>query len=227
MVPAFAGDTPMKRAWAILLVLLLGHEGAQGQPAAAPTLPRRVQATAFVAVCAVPYCLDLAWQLPLGSRLGWLTTSAANPDPERAAARVFLLRGTGTVLTPGFGDLCARLRRAGMWTEDLGDAGDRWVVGHLVQEQRAGRLRGPIVLIGHSRGGRHAVDAARELHQAGIRVDLLVCLDTTLLPAVPANVRQAVNIFWSKCAANSANNGWLAPTLALSCDRAREDFVAC
>jgi Alpha/beta hydrolase family len=167
-------------------------------PSAAMLIARRIEAKAVVAVCAVPYCLDLAWQTPLGSRLGWLTASAANPDPVDSPARVFLLRGTGTIFTAGFGELCTKLRRTGIWTEDVADAGDHWVCRHLIAEQKAGRLRGAVVLVGHSRGGRHALDAARELKKAGIAVDLLVCVDVAMPPTVPGNVRRAISLYKSQ-----------------------------
>ena len=157
---------------------------------------RTFTARSISSVTFIPYCIDMAWQVPTGGRLGWITASAANPDPLPANARVFLLRGTGTVFSPGFGEICTRLRRAGIWAEDLGPAGDAWVCRHVIAEQRAGRLRGPIVLVGHSRGARHAVEVARELDKAGIDVDLLVCLDVSLPPTVPGNVRAALNIYY-------------------------------
>ena len=162
------------------------------------TSVRAVTAHAVAAVTLVPYCVDLLWQVPSGGRLGWFTTSIANPDPLRANAQVFLLRGTGTLFSPGFGEICTRLRRAGIWAEDLGPAGDGWVCRHLISEHRAGRLHGPIVLVGHSRGGRHVVEASRVLEKAGIGVDLLVCLDVALPPTVPGNVRRVVNLYMSR-----------------------------
>lgn len=156
---------------------------------------RTLTAYAITTAAYVPYCVDMAWQLPFGGRVGWLTAAAANPEPSPTDARVFLLRGSGTVFTPGFGDLCTRLRRAGIWTEDLGPAGDRWVCRHVIAEHRAGRLQGPIILVGHSRGGRHVVELATELEKAGINVDLLVCVDAALLPQVPANVSAALNLY--------------------------------
>jgi pimeloyl-ACP methyl ester carboxylesterase len=151
-----------------------------------------------VALTTVPYGVDLAWQLPLGSRVSWLTASAANPDPLHAPAKVFLLRGSGTVFSSGFGNLCTKLRRAGIWAEDLGPVGGSWICQHLIDEHQAGRLQGPIILVGHSRGGRHVLAAANGLQKAGISVDLLVCLDTALLPPVPGNVRQALNVYVSQ-----------------------------
>src|SRR4051812_18886707 len=78
---------------------------------------RAITAHAVVAATYVPYCVDMVWQVPLGgrgSRVGWLTTSATNPDPLHADAQVYLLRGTGTVFSPGFGEICSKLRRAGI-----------------------------------------------------------------------------------------------------------------
>src|SRR5262249_14202405 len=88
---------------------------------------RGVIAQAVVTAAYVPYVVDRIWQSPLSGRLGWATTAAANPNPGRAPARVFLLRGSGTVFSPGFGELCTRLRRTEIWAEDLGSAGAPWV----------------------------------------------------------------------------------------------------
>lgn len=159
---------------------------------------RTLSAYAISTVSFVPYCVDMAWQLPLGGRVSWFSASVANPEPLPADARVFLLRGSGTVFTLGFGDICTRLRRAGIWTEDLGPAGDSWVFRHVTAEHRAGQLQGPIILVGHSRGARHAVDTASQLEKAGIAVDLLVCIDAAGLPKVPGNVRQALNVYMSQ-----------------------------
>src|SRR5207253_8298160 len=73
--------------------------------------------------------------------------------------------------------------------------GDRWACRHLVAERVAGRATGPVILIGHSRGGRRAVAAAAWLDAVGIGVDLLIGIDVAFAPPVPANVRQAVHLF--------------------------------
>lgn len=151
-----------------------------------------------IAIATVPYAIDLAWQIPFGSRLGWATASAPNPDAARSPAQVFLVRGSGTVFSPGFGDLCTKLRRNGIWAEDLGPSGDNWIYQHLLAERKAGRLKGAIILVGHSRGGRHILDTARELQKAGISVDLLICIDVAAPSTVPSNVRQAINIYSSE-----------------------------
>jgi hypothetical protein len=191
----------MKRAvWIVMAGWLVGPclaepTSSEETPDNMPSILNTIRARAVVGLATVPYCVDLAWQLPFGSRVSWLTTTAANPDPQHAPAHVFLVRGSGSLFSPGFGELCTRLRQAGIWAEDLGSAGDRWICQHLRSEQRAGQLSRSVVLVGHSRGGRHVIDAACELQKADIVVDLLVCVDVALPPTVPGNVRQVLNVY--------------------------------
>ncbi|HQR05496.1 MAG TPA: hypothetical protein PLN21_01675 [Gemmatales bacterium] len=159
---------------------------------------KKIATQMVLAATSVPYMIDLLWQAPLGSRLGWVTASAHNPSQREARANVFLLRGTGTMFSPGFGDICTRLRRDGVWAEDLGSAGESWIVKHLIEERKAGRLKGPIIMVGHSRGGRHILDAAHELQKSGFIVDLLVCLDVAAPTTVPSNVRKALNLYMTQ-----------------------------
>jgi hypothetical protein len=138
------------------------------------------------------------WPFTFGVRLGWFSAGVANPDPTRALARVFLLRGQGMVFSRGLSVLCGVLRRAGIWAEDLRCVGDAWILDHLETERRAGRTLGPLLFVGHSCGGRAALFAARELEKRGVVVDLVVCVDVALPPEVPGNVRRALNITRSR-----------------------------
>ena len=138
------------------------------------------------------------WPFPFLVRLGWASTRVPNPPPESARGRAFLLRGNGVVFSPGFAALCAALRRAGWWAEDLRCVGDRWACRRLVADRRAGRLRGPVVFVGHSCGGRCSLYAADALGAAGIGVDLVVCLDVAGAPPVPGNVGRAVHLYRSR-----------------------------
>jgi len=135
------------------------------------------------------------WPFAFGVRLGWATTRVPNPDVQRARGRVYLLRGNGIVFSRGLGRICGRLRRRGIWAEDLCCVADRWVVRNLLADQRAGRLRGPVVFVGHSCGARSLLFAAAELRETGLSVDLVVCLDVALPQPVPENVRNAVNLY--------------------------------
>jgi hypothetical protein len=140
----------------------------------------------------------LTWPFCFGVRLGWATARTPNPDPEVAIGRVYLLRGNAVVFSRGFGTICDRLRRAGLWAEDLRCVGDRWVRRRLIADHQAGRLSGPIILVGHSCGGRYALFTARQLARWHITIDLLICIDVAMPLAVAANVRQAVHLYRSR-----------------------------
>jgi hypothetical protein len=137
----------------------------------------------------------MTWPFCFGVRLGWATTTIPNPDPGLARGRVYLLRGNTTVLSRGFGVMCDRFRRAGLWAEDLRCVGDRWLRQHLIADDRKGNVRGPVILIGHSCGGRYALFSARELARHGIAIELLVCIDVAMPSEVAGNVKQAVNLY--------------------------------
>jgi Thioesterase domain len=128
--------------------------------------------------------------VPFLVRLGWATARVRNPDPRRVPGRVFFFRGQGILFSRGFGMMCAELRRRGVWAEDLRCRGDTWAVRQVVAEPTAG----PVVFAGHSCGGRSALFAAEELSAAGVEVRLIVCIDVTLPPPVPGNVRRAINL---------------------------------
>ena len=140
----------------------------------------------------------LTWPFCFGVRLGWASAGTPNPSLEAARARVFLLRGNAVVFSNGLGTLCGRLRRAGLWAEDLRCVGDRWVRRTLIADHRAERLHCPIILVGHSCGGRYALFTAQELARWGIAVELIVCIDVAIPFAVSDNVRQAVHIYRSR-----------------------------
>jgi hypothetical protein len=69
---------------------------------------------------------------------------------SQALGRAYFLRGNAIAFSRGFGVLCNQLRKMGVWAEDLRCVGDRWVRKHLIADHRAGNLRGPVILVGHS-----------------------------------------------------------------------------
>jgi pimeloyl-ACP methyl ester carboxylesterase len=140
----------------------------------------------------------LTWPFCFGVRLGWVTARTPNPDPGEAVGRVYLLRGNAVIFSRGFGTICDRLRRVGLWAEDLRCVGDRWVRRSLIADQLAGRLQGPVILVGHSCGGRYALFTAQQLARRHIPIELLVCIDVAIPFAVPANVREAVHLYRSQ-----------------------------
>jgi pimeloyl-ACP methyl ester carboxylesterase len=141
----------------------------------------------------------LLWPFPFGVRLGWATTRVPNPEIRQARARAYLLRGQAIVFSRGFGAMCDRLRREGVWAEDLRGVGDCWVRRHLIADREAGRLVGPVILVGHSCGARYSLYTAHELARHGIEVELIVCVDVAIPFEVAANVRHAANLYRSRC----------------------------
>jgi hypothetical protein len=137
----------------------------------------------------------LTWPFPFLVRLGWATSKTPNPDLSCARGRVFLLRGNAIVFSSGLGGLCSALRRCGLWAEDLRCVGDLWARRQLMAAKRSGILRGPIIFIGHSCGGRYSLFGAQALQRAGIAVDLVIGLDVAFPPLVPGNVKRAINLF--------------------------------
>jgi len=138
--------------------------------------------------------LLLSWAFPAAARMGWLTTTVPNPTTCNGSGLAYLFRGNGTLFTPGFGRLTDQLRRQYLWAEDLTCNGINWAYRHLIKTP----VNGPIILIGHSRGGRRLLKLATFLEQAGITVDLLFCIDVAFPPPVPANVRRAVHLYRSR-----------------------------
>jgi hypothetical protein len=140
----------------------------------------------------------LTWPFTFGVRLGWATTLTPNPDVLQSPGRVYLLRGNAVAFSGGFGSIGKQLRRANIWAEDLRCVGDRWMRQHLLADHRQGRLCGPVILVGHSCGGRYALYSAQQLAKWGITIDLLVCVDVAMPFFVAANVKHAVNIYRSR-----------------------------
>lgn len=138
--------------------------------------------------------LLLSWVYPAAARVGWLTTTVTNPCLRDAQGLVYLFRGNGTVFTPGFGRLTDRLRIQGLWAEDLTCNGLPWARQHLMKEDGSR----PLILIGHSCGGRRCLQLAALLEAAGISLDLLICIDVAFTPTVPTNVRRAVHLYRSR-----------------------------
>jgi hypothetical protein len=140
----------------------------------------------------------LTWPFPFGVRLGWATARTPNPPLGEAVGRVYLLRGAGLFFSGGFGRICSELRQAGWWAEDLRCVGDRWMRRHLIADHQADHLRGPIVMVGHSCGGRYSLYSAQQLATLGINIDLLICVDVAWPFPVASNVKCAAHLYRSR-----------------------------
>lgn len=112
-------------------------------------------------------------------------------------ARAYLFRGAlGPIFSRGMDRLTDRLQRAGVdasvWEFTLCGL----VADKAIREYR--KAPAPIVLIGHSMGGRCALQFAEKLEAENIPVSLVVTVDPAhLVPKVPLNVERFINIFLS------------------------------
>lgn len=118
-------------------------------------------------------------------------------EPRRGGppARVYLFRGAlGPIFSRGMDRLGAELRQAGIpanvYEFTRCDAIAESAMASYQQNPA------PIVLIGHSMGGRCALQFAEKLQAKEIPVSLLVTIDPAhLSPNVPVNVERFINIF--------------------------------
>lgn len=119
----------------------------------------------------------------------------APSDGNGSRGYVLLLRGMGNIFSTGIDTLAGRVAAAGFEAEVRNHTAWRSMTDRLIADDRAGRLQRPFALIGHSLGADDAIRMCAALHQAGIRADLLLTIDPTLVDSVPAGARRVVNVF--------------------------------
>jgi len=116
-------------------------------------------------------------------------------DSNKRKGKVLVVRGAFTVFSLGLDTLASKLRQHGCDVTVSTAATSSINMGVILKEVKKNPNVGPIVLVGHSRGGLLAPDLAREAREMGIAVDLIVVIDNTWDATVPNNVRRAVNFY--------------------------------
>jgi pimeloyl-ACP methyl ester carboxylesterase len=121
-------------------------------------------------------------------------TSELAPHPR---ARAYLVRGLlGLIFSRGMNQLAERLGESGVDADvyDFPSCDD--IADSAIAAYR--EAPAPIVLIGHSMGGRCVLLMAKRLQEVKIPVGLLVTVDPVHgSPSVPVNVERYINIFMS------------------------------
>jgi pimeloyl-ACP methyl ester carboxylesterase len=69
---------------------------------------------------------------------------------------------------------------------------------YIVEKYAEGKIKEPLVLVGHSYGADDQIRVAATLQQHGIAVDLMVLFDPVTPPKVPTNVKRVYNIYRSR-----------------------------
>ena len=122
---------------------------------------------------------------------------SALPDTTSGKGRVFLIAGSLPGCSRGFSGVAERLRSAGVYVVTA----NRWdrgrIAGRLVKQSEQGP-GSPIVLVGHSGGGRDSIRIARTLGNSGVVVAGLICLDTAWADAIPSNVCRATHFYLTR-----------------------------
>jgi hypothetical protein len=121
----------------------------------------------------------------------------AAPGPasaSRAEVQVDLFRGLADVFSRGMDTLTHRLNQEGYSARVYST--NQWpTAAQRIAAQYSRGHKVIVVLVGHSLGGNAIVDAAYELDQRNIPIELLVSFDATNPRPVPKNVIHVVNFF--------------------------------
>jgi pimeloyl-ACP methyl ester carboxylesterase len=144
---------------------------------------------AFVMFCAVgcsipvvnPGSMDLVQPLSKAPRAG----------------NVYLVRGWLGVFSTGIDTLGDKLKAVGVADAVYQEAQWRTLAATIIDKYKGVKDPEPLILVGHSYGADDIVSIAREVEKEQIRVDLLITIDATTPPAVPANVRHVYNLYQS------------------------------
>jgi pimeloyl-ACP methyl ester carboxylesterase len=127
-----------------------------------------------------------------------LQPKAAEPSPVLPRGRAYLFRGAmGLIFSRGMDRLTEKIERAGITANVYEFTVCDLVAGAAIETYKQDPA--PIILIGHSMGGRCALQFSEKLRDEGIPVSLVVSVDPAhLSPDVPLNVERFINIFLSK-----------------------------
>ena len=123
------------------------------------------------------------------------TTWGCDVATAGSRAHVYLFRGLFG-MSPGMDALGEKLRQRGINATVHAYGETTTLAAVAAQNYKSGR-EAPIILIGHSSGGREIIPMAAQLGHAGVPVALLIPIDTPSAAPVPANVRRVVNLYLS------------------------------
>ncbi len=126
------------------------------------------------------------------------TVKSGNARLYKYPGHLYAMRGFLGIFSTGMDLLVHKLNsRHIVASAAVADEARYAVRKFLMREAIAGRLTGPLILVGHSWGADDQVRIARALGRAGIKVNLLLLIDPVTPPPVPANVIRCVDIYKS------------------------------
>jgi hypothetical protein len=165
----------------------------------------RVQIVSFVGAVIISGCVLCAATAAGGPANAQTapakTTAPATPPPAATAlprGRVYLFRGgLGLIFSRGMDKLAKRLEEARVSVDVNEFTVCPYVADRAIREYRQDPA--PVTLIGHSLGGRCALEFAEKMRAENIPVSLIVTIDPAyLMPKLPMNVERYMNIFLAR-----------------------------
>ncbi len=127
--------------------------------------------------------------------IGISATVSANATSGYRPGRILIIRGIFTVFSFGLDDLACKLSQRG-YRVDVAPPELALIAAHTIeQECRNDPSMGPLVIIGHSMGGRFCCSIPWMWREKGIPVKLVVILDSNPNTAVADNVERCVNLY--------------------------------
>ena len=123
---------------------------------------------------------------------------SSGPAPDLSRTRVYLFRGAlGLIFSRGMDKLATRMQRTGATVHVYEFTICGLIASTAIEDYKRDPF--PIILMGHSMGGRCALQFSEKLQDQGIPVSLVVTIDPAhMSPSVPTNVARFINIFLSK-----------------------------
>src|SRR6185436_16268272 len=111
--------------------------------------------------------------------------------PHARAGYVFCARGWLGIFSTGMMELADRINtKEGVAAVSTADMEYLRLQDWLVAQYKAGKMKEPLVLLGHSYGADDMIRVAERLKSENVTVDLLVLIDPVTPPAVPTNVKR-------------------------------------
>jgi hypothetical protein len=147
-----------------------------------------------------PPCLRLRSVL-LSATIGLIVATsvapAAPPDPAPGArrGRILVIRGLFNVFSLGMDDLACQLQQRGYQVDVTPPALADAAALHIQHEYLRDPSIGPLVIIGHSMGGRQCCSIPWKWREDHIPVKLVVILDSNPEVRVADNVERCVNLY--------------------------------
>ena len=124
----------------------------------------------------------------------WQTVTQTSAQTPAFVGKVYLFRGgAGGIFSAGMDRWSRQLTAIGVANEVSSHLTWQASCAHCVEE--AGKVRGPVVVVGHSYGADAALRFAEKLNEANVPVELLVTMDPVKPVVVAKNVRRALNLY--------------------------------